>query len=65
MAELMEIKRIAKNLLDNRDLGVLIEHLKSDALLALTQGPMDDAESGLRNYRAIEVLEQSIKALAE
>ncbi len=65
MDEYERSRAAAKFLLDNEQLTVLLTALKKDALNTLTQGDLSDAKNNLRNYRAVEVLEASIKVMAD
>jgi hypothetical protein len=46
----------AKNLVDNPDFIVLTRYLSEQAANALLGGSIEDADTNLRNYQAVDVL---------
>ena len=64
MADMKQVARSAKSLIDNRDFGVVMDYMEQSLSLALTQGTPDDASENLRNLKAATALRQGTMSLA-
>ncbi len=59
------LKRSAKIVLDNAEFNVVYEYLLSQASDTLQQGSFAEAESNLRNLRAVMALKQAMVSISD
>lgn len=56
-----DLRRAAKILLDNPEFKVVMSYAEASMLDSLVEGNIDDAETNLRNLRAVRGLQQLVK----
>jgi hypothetical protein len=64
MADFDRLAAASKQLLDNAAFNEVFKHIENEAVSALLSGQLGDAESNLRNVRAITFVRTAVENLS-